>query len=163
MIDQDSDGWITEADLKTMLTSLGQSPAPKLLNSLLAARPSSFPAAKPDTSEYAQGLNFTTFLTLMSERLLELDPEEQLREAFECFDENDMGTVDGKELREWLSTVGDKMTNEEVFSFFSWIGKHIGRLMTTMFPCVDRQTIESTFWRSSWNVQLPRFCFCAQG
>jgi Ca2+-binding EF-hand superfamily protein len=24
MIDQDSDGWITEADLKTMLTSLGE-------------------------------------------------------------------------------------------------------------------------------------------
>ncbi|POV94927.1 hypothetical protein PSTT_16559 [Puccinia striiformis] len=102
MIDQDSDGWITEADLKTMLTSLGQAPTPKLLTSLLSSRPSTFPPAKPDSMDYNQGLNFTTFLTMMSEKLLELNPESELIEAFECFDEDDKGTTDGKELREWL-------------------------------------------------------------
>ncbi|POW10820.1 hypothetical protein PSTT_05725 [Puccinia striiformis] len=114
MIDQDSDGWITEADLKTMLTSLGQAPTPKLLTSLLSSRPSTFPPAKPDSMDYNQGLNFTTFLTMMSEKLLELNPESELIEAFECFDEDDKGTTDGKELREWLGTVGDKMSKEEV-------------------------------------------------
>ncbi|MBW0555351.1 hypothetical protein O181_095066 [Austropuccinia psidii MF-1] len=119
MIDQDCDGWITEADLKMMLTSLGQAPTPRLLAALLSARPSSFPAAKPDTPDYNQGLNFTTFLTLMSEKLLELDPENDLMEAFGCFDEHDKGTVDGKELREWLGSVGDKMTKEEIDKLLS--------------------------------------------
>lgn len=119
MIDQDSDGWITEADLKMMLTSLGQAPTPKLLTSLLSSRPSTLPQAKPDTLDYNQGLNFTTFLTMMSEKLLELDPEAELLEAFECFDEDDKGVIDGKELREWLATVGDKMSNEEIDKLLS--------------------------------------------
>ncbi|KAI7956707.1 hypothetical protein MJO28_003802 [Puccinia striiformis f. sp. tritici] len=119
MIDQDSDGWITEADLKTMLTSLGQAPTPKLLTSLLSSRPSTFPPAKPDSMDYNQGLNFTTFLTMMSEKLLELNPESELIEAFECFDEDDKGTTDGKELREWLGTVGDKMSKEEIDKLLS--------------------------------------------
>lgn len=33
MIDQDSDGWITEADLKTMLASLGEPQAPFCIES----------------------------------------------------------------------------------------------------------------------------------
>jgi myosin regulatory light chain 12 len=51
---------------------------------------------------------------MMSEKLLKLDPEAELMEAFECFDEHDKGTIDGKELREWLGTAGDKMSKEEV-------------------------------------------------
>lgn len=97
----------------------GQAPTPKLLNSLLSERPSSSNKPQPNSSEYNQGLNFTTFLTLMSERLLELDEEDVLKEAFECFDENDMGTLDGKELREWLGTVGDRMTKEEIDKLLS--------------------------------------------
>lgn len=50
----------------------------------------------------------------MSERLVELDPEQDLLEAFACFDDGDKGYVKGDELREWLSTVGDRMSKEEV-------------------------------------------------
>jgi len=119
MIDQDSDGWITEADLKMMLTSLGQAPTPKLLATLLSSRPSNCGAAQADTSEYNQGINFTTFLTMMSEKLLELDPEDVLLEAFECFDDHDKGANDARELREWLATVGDKMSKEEIDKLLS--------------------------------------------
>ncbi|PLW38173.1 hypothetical protein PCANC_11695 [Puccinia coronata f. sp. avenae] len=119
MIDQDSDGWITEADLKMMLTSLGQAPTPKLLTTLLSSRPSNFAPANADSADYNQGINFTTFLTMMSEKLLELDAENELLEAFECFDEHDKGTIDGKELREWLATAGDKMSKEEIDKLLS--------------------------------------------
>ena len=92
----------------------GQAPTPKLLATLLSSRPSNCGAAQADTSEYHQGINFTTFLTMMSEKLLELDPEDVLLEAFECFDDHDKGANDARELREWLATVGDKMSKEEV-------------------------------------------------
>ncbi|KAH9824150.1 hypothetical protein DFH28DRAFT_879809 [Melampsora americana] len=119
MIDQDSDGWITEADLKTMLASLGQAPTPKLLSSLLSSRPHSIQSAELDSDDYHQGLNFTTFLTLMSERLLELDSEDELLEAFESFDESDKGIVDGQEIREWLGSLGDRMTSAEIDKLLS--------------------------------------------
>lgn len=43
-----------------------------------------------------------------------MDEAPTLREAFECFDEKDDGVIDAAELRHWLSSVGDRMTDDEV-------------------------------------------------
>ena len=100
MIDTDSDGLITPSDLTTMLTNLG-------LPSTQATLQSYF---KPGS----QGVNFTQFLTMFGEHLAELDDERVLMEAFECFDEKDVGKIDAQELRFWLSQVGDKMSDREI-------------------------------------------------
>jgi myosin regulatory light chain 12 len=121
MIDQDGDGRITDSDLKIMLSNLGQyipltrlsdrekadgpgqTPSPALIKSLLTSR--------ADTSS---GVNFTQFLSMMGEHLIELDPEHDILEAFACFDEGDKGWVDVREMRKWLSDLGDPMTEQEV-------------------------------------------------
>jgi myosin regulatory light chain 12 len=51
---------------------------------------------------------------MMGEHLLELDPEHDILEAFACFDEGDKGWVDVREMRKWLSELGDRMTDKEV-------------------------------------------------
>ena len=61
-----------------------------------------------------RGVNFTMFLTMMGEHLFEFDTEAELIEAFECFDENDTGTVKCDEVRRWLSDVGERMDQDEV-------------------------------------------------
>lgn len=61
-----------------------------------------------------RGVNFTMFLTMMSERLFEFDVESELVEAFECFDENDSGIVKADEMKKWLSEVGERMDSWEV-------------------------------------------------
>lgn len=61
-----------------------------------------------------RGVNFPMFLTMMGERLFEFDSEAELVEAFECFDENDTGTVKVDEVRKWLGEMGDRMSEEEV-------------------------------------------------
>jgi myosin regulatory light chain 12 len=48
-----------------------------------------------------------------ADHLLELDPESDMREAFECFDEGDKGIINGQELRKWLGSVGDRMSDDE--------------------------------------------------
>lgn len=53
---------------------------------------------------------------MMGEHLLELDPEHDILEAFACFDEGDKGYVDVKEMRKWLSELGDRMSEQEVSS-----------------------------------------------
>lgn len=80
-----------------------------MLDGLLAARPGSSASLSPDS-----GVNFTMFLTMMSERLVQFDPEADLTEAFECFDEADTGTVKVDELRKWMSDVGERMDQQEV-------------------------------------------------
>lgn len=92
-----------------------------MMEDLLSARPGghnhsrfSSAASHDDSSAPDRGINFTMFLTMMSERLFEFDTEAELIEAFECFDENDTGLVRVDEMRKWLSEVGERMDQREV-------------------------------------------------
>lgn len=101
---------------------LGISPSKSMIDGLLSARPggpghSRSPPVTPsrDSSVSSdRGINFTMFLTMMSERLFEFDPEAELREAFECFDEGDTGTVKSDEMQKWMGEVGERMGQQEV-------------------------------------------------
>lgn len=62
----------------------------------------------------SRGINFTQFLAMMGEKLLELDPEPELLEAFACFDEGDKGYVKVEEIRKFLGEMGDRMSDAEV-------------------------------------------------
>lgn len=93
-------------------------------------------------------INFTMFLTMFGEKLNGTDPEDVIRNAFACFDEEGTGMLNfhrtafslpclqGKEisnistcfllsgviqeeyLRELLTTMGDRFTDEEVDELF---------------------------------------------
>ncbi|KAK8854798.1 hypothetical protein IAR55_003537 [Kwoniella newhampshirensis] len=115
MIDQDGDGRLTESDLRLMLSNLGQTPTHQLLQSLLTSRPGSGGSSKGSASE---GINFTQFLSMMGEHLLQLDPEQDLVDAFACFDEGDTGIVDVNEMRKWLGEMGDRMEDWEIERLF---------------------------------------------
>ncbi|KAH0838140.1 hypothetical protein J3R83DRAFT_6391 [Lanmaoa asiatica] len=112
LIDHDKDGWVTEPDLRQIFSSLGISPSSSMLDALLAARPGTSATLPADT-----GINFTMFLTMMSERLFEFDPEADLRDAFECFDEADTGLVKVDEMRRWMADVGERMDQQEIDKF----------------------------------------------
>lgn len=98
--------------------SLGIAPSKRMMDDLLSARPGTHSryssAASNDADSPDRGINFTMFLTMMSERLFEFDTEAELLEAFECFDENDTGMVKVEEMRKWLSEVGERMDQREV-------------------------------------------------
>ncbi|ORY35596.1 myosin, light chain 2, 20 kDa [Naematelia encephala] len=110
MIDQDGDGRVTESDLKIMLSNLGQTPTSTLLDNLLSTR---------QGNDKSQGINFTQFLTMMGEHLLELDPEQDLIDAFACFDDGDKGFVGVAEMRKYLGEMGDRMDDREIDRLFS--------------------------------------------
>ncbi|KAI5452596.1 hypothetical protein NCC49_000757 [Naganishia albida] len=119
LIDTDGDGKISEDDLIATFGNLGQVPNRQLLDSLLA---------QPGGSS-TRTINFTQFLTLFGQHLLALaDSEQEILDAFACFDEHDEGVVDvrgdgagvigGEGLRGWLRDYGDKMSEAELDRFF---------------------------------------------
>ncbi|KAG5720452.1 putative myosin regulatory light chain, partial [Termitomyces sp. T112] len=110
LIDHDKDGWVTEDDLKEIFSSLGITASKQMLDDLLSARPGGGRMAYSED----RGINFTMFLTMMSERLFEFDTEKELLEAFESFDENDTGMVKVAEMRKWLGEVGERMDKDEI-------------------------------------------------
>lgn len=109
MIDQNRDGFIDKEDLHDMLASLGKNPDDPYLEGMMNEAPGP--------------INFTMFLTLFGERLQGTDPEDVIKNAFACFDEDNTGVIHEEKLRELLTTMGDRFTDEDVslptFFFFS--------------------------------------------
>ncbi|KAJ7631186.1 hypothetical protein FB45DRAFT_979284 [Roridomyces roridus] len=103
LIDHDKDGWVGEKDLREVFASLGITPTASMLEGLLQARPGDAPLSSTDTE---RGVNFTMFLTMMSERLFEFDTEAELVEAFRV--------RKVEEMRGWLSDVGERMGEKEI-------------------------------------------------
>ncbi|KAG1784183.1 EF-hand [Suillus placidus] len=144
LIDHDKDGWVTESDLREIFSSLGISPSKSMLDGLLSARPGGPGHSKSppvtlsrDSSVSSdRGINFTMFLTMMSERLFEFDLEAELREAFECFDEGDTGTVKSDEMQKWMGEVGERMGQQEV-RFAPALTVRIDKFLKSSFT--DRQ------------------------
>ena len=100
MIDQNRDGFIDKEDLHDMLASLGKDPTDEYLEAMMNEAPGA--------------INFTMFLTLFGERLQGTDPEDVIKNAFGCFDEENNGVLHEDRLRELLTTMGDRFTDEEV-------------------------------------------------
>ncbi|KAF9527730.1 hypothetical protein CPB83DRAFT_855534 [Crepidotus variabilis] len=121
LIDHDKDGWVNESDLKEIFASLGISPTKRMMEELLSARPGTHSRQSSAYSEEGgadRGINFTMFLTMMSERLFEFDTEAELLEAFSSFDENDSGMVKVDEMKKWLSELGERMDEQEMERLF---------------------------------------------
>ncbi|PKU46947.1 myosin regulatory light chain smooth muscle minor isoform isoform x1 [Limosa lapponica baueri] len=154
MIDQNRDGFIDKEDLHDMLASLGKNPTDEYLDAMMneAPGPINFTmfltmfgeklngtdpedvirnafacfdeeaTGKNPTDEYLDAMmneapgpiNFTMFLTMFGEKLNGTDPEDVIRNAFACFDEEATGFIQEDYLRELLTTMGDRFTDEEV-------------------------------------------------
>ncbi|OAD02216.1 hypothetical protein MUCCIDRAFT_156466 [Mucor lusitanicus CBS 277.49] len=63
-------------------------------------------------------INFTVFLTLMADKLADTDPENTILKAFSAFDDNRNGKINADYLRECMTTMGDRFTDEEVDIMF---------------------------------------------
>ncbi|XP_065052396.1 myosin regulatory light polypeptide 9 isoform X1 [Rhopilema esculentum] len=100
MIDQNRDGFIDKADLQDMYASLGKEPKEDYVDGML--------------KEATGPINFTMFLTLYGEKLNGTDPEDVIRNAFACFDEEGSGVIHETRLKELMMTMGDRFTEEEV-------------------------------------------------
>jgi Ca2+-binding EF-hand superfamily protein len=68
-------------------------------------------------SEAPGSINFTMFLTLFADKMTGTDPEHEITQAFECFDSKRTGVIDADVLREAMTTMGDRFTDEEVSRF----------------------------------------------
>ncbi|KAI6183361.1 hypothetical protein M3Y97_00481200 [Aphelenchoides bicaudatus] len=100
MIDQDHDGCISNQDLQDMFASLGKEVNAELIEKMM--------------KEAAGSLNFTMFLTLFGEKMTGMDPENVIKGAFQCFDENNTGTIPEERFREIMTTMGDQFTEDQM-------------------------------------------------
>lgn len=104
LIDQNHDGFIDREDLVDVFTSLGKNPTDEFVDRMINDAPGP--------------LNFTMFLTLFGEKMAGTDPDEVILNAFAFFDEKQTGKVCENRLREKMTSMGDRWTEEKVDELF---------------------------------------------
>nr|CDS23898.1 myosin regulatory light chain 2 smooth muscle [Echinococcus granulosus] len=104
LIDGSKDGIIDQGDLEEVFRSMGKNPSEEYLDEMLKQAPGC--------------INFTMFLTLFGEKMMGCDPEETILNAFAQFDPNNTGVISEERLRDLMTTMGDRWTDEKVDELF---------------------------------------------
>ena len=104
MFDRDKDGHITEKELGNIMRSLGHDPSDSDLKEFMLE----FDKDKKSFLIYEE------FNVLLTRKVVDSDVEEELLEAFRVFDKEGNGKISASELKHIMTTLGEKLTEEEV-------------------------------------------------
>ncbi|KAL8588877.1 hypothetical protein ACOMHN_051471 [Nucella lapillus] len=105
LFDKEGEGRISTKDLGDVMRCLGQSPTPAQLHAFIKK----LDADKKGVIEEAD------FLSLVARKLEEdAGSQEEVREAFRLFDTEGDGFISSAELRDIMTSLGDRLTDQEV-------------------------------------------------
>jgi len=103
LFDKDKDGSITTKELGDVMRALGANPTNTELQEMIAE------VDKDNSGK----IEFNEFLDLFVRKMKDPDTEEDLIEAFKIFDKDGSGNISAQELRHVMTTLGEKLTEEE--------------------------------------------------
>ncbi|KAJ2159952.1 hypothetical protein GGF46_002616 [Coemansia sp. RSA 552] len=105
VFDRDGNGFITRDELGELMRSLSYNPTEKELQDMLA---------EVDQDNNGK-VDFPEFIAMMARKPMNADSsEDDIMEAFRVFDKNSDGKISAEELRQVMSSLGEKLTTEEV-------------------------------------------------
>ena len=115
-------GEITTKELGTVMRSLGQNPSESELQDMINEVDADnngtidFPgmSMRSEMSEVYVVTPHAEFLTMMARKMKDTDSEEEIREAFKVFDRDNNGFISAAELRHVMTSIGEKLTDDEV-------------------------------------------------
>jgi Ca2+-binding EF-hand superfamily protein len=129
LFDLDKDLHIDYHELKVAMRALGfDLPKQEILSILQTHGVQSAPAAQPTSSKAKQSaqqayqapprllLPFQTFQTLMAQRILTRNPEEEILRAFDLFDEGGKGRITIQDLRRVARELGEGLQEDELIA-----------------------------------------------
>ena len=107
--EMEDEGKISKKDLGIVMRSLGQNPTEAELQDMI----NEVDADRKGTIEFHE------FLSMMERKKDYIESEDEVLAAFRVFDDDGTGFVSADELREVLTSLGEKLTDEEVEELFS--------------------------------------------
>lgn len=105
LFDHDKDGRIDSGEVGAVMRSMGQNPTEEDIKDFIR---------EVDTDGNGT-IEFDEFCNMMNGRMKSRDEQEQeLLESFKVFDKNGDGFISASELKAMMTTLGERLTDEEV-------------------------------------------------
>ncbi|CCC67675.1 hypothetical protein NCAS_0A11170 [Naumovozyma castellii] len=123
LFDRDHNGSISASELATVMKSLGLSPTEAEVTDLMN---------EIDVDGNHQ-IEFDEFLALMSRQLKSNDSEQELIEAFKVFDKNGDGLISKTELKQVLTSIGEKIDDTELEEMIKDVSNGSGQINIQQF------------------------------
>ena len=104
LFDTDGSGSIDAKELKVAMRALGFEPKKDEIKKMIA-----------DLDTEGNGvIDYNDFLELMTVKMAERDPMEEMMKAFRLFDDDDTGKISFKNLKRVAKELGENMTDDEI-------------------------------------------------
>ena len=104
LFDTDGSGSIDAKELKVAMRALGFEPKKEEIKKMIA-----------DIDTDGSGtIDFNEFLEMMTAKMSERDPMEEIIKAFRLFDDDETGKISFKNLKRVAKELGENMTDEEL-------------------------------------------------
>merc|ERR1739841_4578 len=104
LFDTDGSGTIDVKELKVAMRALGFEPKKEEVKRMIA---------EIDKDGSGQ-VDFMEFMDLMTVKMAERDPREEILKAFKLFDDDETGFISFKNLKRVTKELGENMTDEEL-------------------------------------------------
>uniref|UniRef100_A0ABM5EW62 Calglandulin n=1 Tax=Pogona vitticeps TaxID=103695 RepID=A0ABM5EW62_9SAUR len=104
LLDADGTGTINVKDLKVSIRALGFEPTKGELRRIVA-----------DVDKEGSGkIGFDAFYSVMTRKMSETDPDEEILKAFKLFEDQERGKISFENLKRVAHEIGEQLTDEEL-------------------------------------------------
>ena len=111
LFDTDGSGTIDAKELKVAMRALGFEPKKEEIRKMIA-----------DADRDGSGvIDFPEFLDMMTQKMAERDPREEMLKAFRLFDDDETGKISFKNLKRVAKELGENMTDDEIVTLIDQV------------------------------------------
>ncbi len=104
LFDTDGSGTIDAKELKVAMRALGFEPKKEEIRKMIQ-----------DVDQNGSGvIDFPEFIDMMTAKMAERDPREEMIKAFRLFDDDETGKISFRNLKRVAKELGENMTDEEI-------------------------------------------------
>ena len=104
LFDTDGSGNIDQRELKVAMRALGFEPKREEIKKMIA-----------DVDTNGSGvIDYNEFLDMMTQKMAERDPREEMLKAFRLFDDDETGKISFRNLKRVAKELGENMTDDEI-------------------------------------------------